>query len=168
MKNKGRAAPYLAAAFCLIAADQLTKRLSAGIAGRPVVVIEGIFELCYLENSGAAFGLLQNQRIIFIAIAVLFLLAAVYVMIRLPGTRRYAPLRIVTCVLMSGALGNLIDRIKFGSVRDFLYFKLIDFPVFNLADIYVTCAAAALFILMLTYYRNEDFNFVFRQEGSKR
>ena len=62
---------------------------------------------------------------------------------------------------MAGAFGNLIDRVARGYVVDFFYFKLIDFPVFNVADIYVTVAAFAMIILGLFYYKEEDYNKIF-------
>ncbi|MBQ0059171.1 MAG: signal peptidase II [Lachnospiraceae bacterium] len=63
-------------------------------------------------------------------------------------------------LLAGGAIGNLIDRVFLGSVRDFIYFKLINFPVFNVADIAVTCSAFILVYLVLIYYKDEDFAFL--------
>ncbi len=66
------------------------------------------------------------------------------------------------CILFfAGALGNFIDRVFRNYVVDFFYFKLIDFPVFNVADIYVTVAAFAMIILGLFYYKEEDYNKIF-------
>ena len=65
---------------------------------------------------------------------------------------------ILLTFISAGAVGNLIDRIQLGYVRDFIYFSIIDFPVFNVADIYVTVSTALLVILVLFYYREEDFN----------
>ena len=62
---------------------------------------------------------------------------------------------------MAGAFGNLIDRVFRGYVVDFFYFKWIDFPVFNVADIYVTLSAIALIIVVLFYYKEEDFSLIF-------
>ena len=62
--------------------------------------------------------------------------------------------------LFAGAVGNLIDRIKDGFVVDFLYFELIDFPVFNVADIYVTCSVFVLFLLVMFKYKDADFEFL--------
>ena len=67
----------------------------------------------------------------------------------------------VLCVLLgAGAIGNFIDRLEFGYVRDFIYFKLIDFPVFNVADSYVTVAVIIFIILILFVYEEEDFDFL--------
>jgi signal peptidase II len=67
---------------------------------------------------------------------------------------------ITEITLFSGALGNFIDRIELSYVRDFIYFKLIDFPVFNIADIYVVLSAIALCILVMFVYKDEDFAFL--------
>ena len=66
------------------------------------------------------------------------------------------------CVLFfAGAIGNFIDRVMHNYVVDFFYFSLIDFPIFNVADIYVTVAAFAMIFLGLFYYKEEDFNQIF-------
>ena len=63
--------------------------------------------------------------------------------------------------ILSGAFGNCIDRIRLNYVVDFLYFKLINFPIFNVADIYVTVAAFLLVILILIYYKEDDLERIF-------
>ena len=142
----------------LVAIDQLTKRLAmTGLAGGPRVIIDGVFELRYTENRGAAFGMLQNQRIFFIIVTFLALLALIWLYFRIPDDRRFLPLRIIDIFIISGAVGNLIDRIARGYVVDFMYISLIDFPVFNVADIYVSWSAVLALILILFKYREDDF-----------
>ena len=69
-------------------------------------------------------------------------------------------------MITAGALGNMIDRVAKGYVVDFFYFKLINFPIFNVADIYVTTATALLLIVMCFYYKDEDFDvFRLRKKG---
>ena len=77
--------------------------------------------------------------------------------------RRFLPLRICAVFVMAGAWGNCIDRITLNYVVDFLYFKLIDFPIFNVADIYVTVAAFAVAILICFYYKDGDFERIMRR-----
>lgn len=67
---------------------------------------------------------------------------------------------------MAGAAGNLIDRIRFGYVVDFFYFRLIDFPVFNVADIYVTVSFAVLLLLVFFQYKEEDLEFFEKKKGT--
>ncbi|MCD8023067.1 MAG: signal peptidase II [Lachnospiraceae bacterium] len=150
----------------LIVVDQFTKYLAettlAGTSG--ISMIPGVFEFYYLENTGAAFGMLDNRQIFFVAIAFVISAFAVYVYIRTPCESRdrafYYPLRLICVLLTAGALGNMIDRLTHGYVVDFLYFSLIDFPVFNLADCYVCVGAGLALIFLFTKYRSEEFVFL--------
>ena len=131
----------------------------------PFVVINGVFELRYLENRGAAFGMMQDMRFILAAGAVLVCGVIVYFYLRTPEKRRYLPLRICAVFLCAGAVGNMIDRIRLGYVIDFFYFRLIDFPIFNIADCYVVAACIIFALLVLFYYREEDdFSFLSREK----
>lgn len=148
--------------------DQLTKYFAklflAGNSG--VTVIPGVFQLFYLENRGAAFGMFANRQIFFITVAVLMSIAAVYVYYRLPLEKHYHLLRFICILIVSGAVGNMADRLIYGFVIDFLYFKLIDFPVFNVADCYVCIGAALAVFSILTVYRKDEFEFLFpKKEG---
>lgn len=152
----------------LLIADQLTKYFAklflAGNSG--VTVIPGVFHLFYLENEGAAFGMFANRQIFFIIVAVLMSIAAVYVYYRLPLEKHYHLLRFICILIVSGAVGNMADRLIYGFVIDFLYFKLIDFPVFNIADCYVCVGAALAVFSILTVYRRDEFEFLFpKKEG---
>lgn len=153
----------------LVLLDQATKlaAVSALKDGGPFVLIPGVFQLQYLENRGAAFGLLQNARIFFLAVTLIALAAVIYVLVRLPLKRKYIVLRFLMVLIAAGAVGNMIDRVFLGYVRDFLYFSLIDFPIFNVADIYVTCATILLILLLLFYYKEED-DFAFLSPGWKK
>ena len=148
----------LIAALTLI--DQITKAAAASLGDKTIRLIPGVLEFLYLENAGAAFGLLKNRQALFIALAVLFFAAAGYFIAVLPGSRHYAALEAVAAVMTAGACGNLLDRVFLGSVRDFIYIRLIDFPVFNFADILVTVSAAVLFVLIMTVYKDDDFSFL--------
>ena len=142
----------------LILADQLTKlwALAELRGSEGISVITGIFELQYLENRGAAFGILQNHQVLFLLITVLAAVLLTYIYARIPDDKKYIPLRICYVLLMAGAFGNMIDRAFRGYVVDFFYFKLIDFPIFNVADIYVTVSFAVLAVLILFVYKEED------------
>ena len=176
-------------ALILVAIDQLTKYLavinlkqsSTGV----FVLIPGVFEFRYLENQSAAFGvdllsIIQNifhftywsenplaflrAKMIFfsvITIAVVILLCVWYR--KIPVSKRFRLLNVVVILFVAGALGNLIDRIVNNYVVDFFYFKWIDFPVFNVADIYVTVTMILLLILILFFYKEEDLDFLNRK-----
>ena len=84
----------------------------------------------------------------------------------MPENRRYLPLRSCAVLLCAGAVGNMIDRVRLGYVIDFFYFRLIDFPIFNVADCYVVAACIVFALLVLFYYREEDdFSFLSRKKG---
>lgn len=159
-----------AAAFAGFAAalfiDQLTKQLAvlALKDQAPWVLIEGVFELRYLENRGAAFGLMQNMQFVFVIGALVICAVIAFLYGRIPQTGRYLPLRICAVLLCAGAVGNMIDRVRLNYVIDFFYFRLIDFPIFNVADCYVVVACAVFVILILFFYQDEDFAFFGRSE----
>ena len=143
-----------------IAADQFLK------FREPFVLIRNVFQLEYLENRGAAFGMMQNMQYAFIAGAVAVCIIILFLYIKMPHTFRYLPLRICAVLLFAGAVGNMIDRIRLNYVIDFFYFRLIDFPIFNVADCYVVIACVVFAFLILFYYRDEnDFNFLSRKKG---
>lgn len=146
-----------------VALDQLTKYLAVvHLKGKEAFVLwKGVFELHYLENSGAAFGILQNQKWFFLAAGCLIILLVTCLFIRLPFTRKFAPMRLACILIVAGALGNMIDRALHRYVIDFFYFKLIDFPIFNVADIYVTVTTAVILLMVLFYYKEEDLDELF-------
>ena len=144
--------------------DQLSKYMAVhflqGTDG--IDLIPGVFRLTYLENRGAAFGVLQGQQWFFYIITAVILVVVVLAYVRIPAGRKFLPLQICAVFIVSGALGNLIDRVRLGYVVDFFYFELIDFPVFNVADIFVTVSAVLLAVLLLLYYKEEDLEQIFR------
>ena len=142
---------YIIGIVVLTELDQITKALAeAKLLGKPDFKIIGdAFVFSYLRNSGAAWGMLSGKINLFLVFTVIVMLIVTYVIINLPATRKYMPLLITCTLLVSGAVGNFIDRVRFGYVRDFIYFKLINFPVFNVADCYVTVSVALLIILCL-------------------
>ena len=125
---------------------------------RPSVwLVKNVFCLQYLENRGAAFGILQGHRFIFLIITVIILIIVIFVYVKAPLKRRFLPLRIILLLIASGAVGNMVDRTMQGYVVDFFYFSLINFPIFNVADIYVTIGAIFLIIYILFFYKEKDF-----------
>ena len=142
----------------LIGIDQLTKIWAVTAlhnANRIIPIINDVFELHYAENPGVAFSMLEGQRWLFIPLTLLIGGFIVVMMLRSP-LRRY-PLFNITCTLiLSGAIGNLIDRIAYGYVIDFLYFRLIDFPIFNFADCCVVIGAGLLFVFVLFGMKEEE------------
>src|SRR5699024_4127097 len=103
------------------------------------------FSFTYVENRGAAFGILQNQRWLFIILTVLICVGMFYYLYTSKNISLI--LRIAMSLILGGAIGNLIDRIKNGFVVDMFHFTFIDFPVFNVADCFVVVGT-----ILLTYY----------------
>ena len=142
----------------LIGLDRLTKMLAVKYLKdqAAVVVIPGVFQLQYLENTGAAFGVLQGKMWLFYLLTVMICAVCLFFYFRVPQGIHFIPMQLTLILLVSGAVGNFIDRISVQYVVDFLYFCLIDFPIFNVADIYVTAAACMLIVFILFFYSEED------------
>lgn len=142
----------------LIALDQLTKILAVNnlMNKDDIILIPNALQLHYLENTGAAFSMLEGKQSLFAIATPILLIALVYILIRMPKAKKFVILDYVIVFLIAGAIGNYIDRITNNYVVDFIYFSLINFPVFNVADCYVTVAVIILFLLIILYYKDED------------
>lgn len=156
----------LISVVALVIFDQYTKLMAIKtLKGKPPIsLIDGVFQLCYLENKGAAFGMLQGQKLFFIIVAITMILFILYVLVKLPTDNKYILLDICLCMISAGAVGNMIDRVTTNYVVDFFYFVLINFPIFNMADIYVTVSCIILIIAMIFYYNEDDFKFLARKK----
>ncbi len=157
--------PYIPQAIVcilLVAIDQITKILARGpIKENSISVIDGVFSLHYLENRGSVWGMFQGKVDILLIISILIFLLLVYVYARLPKTKHYLLFSWVLVVITAGAVGNTIDRLFFGFVTDFLYFELINFPIFNIADCYLTvCAFFICYLILIGKYKNDSFSFL--------
>ena len=146
----------------LVIADQLTKHLAVVRLKNQAAynLINGILEFNYLENRGAAFGVLQNQKYFFVFVALIFIGVIVFVLIKVPTQKKYYSLNILLVMIAAGAVGNMIDRVRYDYVVDFIYLVCIQFPIFNVADIYVTTATVILVFQILFVYKTNDFNFL--------
>lgn len=153
----------------LVGLDQFTKSLAeTKLKGNaPFVIIDGVFEFSYLRNNGAAWGILSGGRVLLIALTVLILIVIAFLVYRTPLEKKYIPFRIVLLFVSAGATGNFVDRITNGYVDDFIYFKLINFPIFNLADIYVTLSMCLLVVLVFFIYKDNDFDFLSLKKSKK-
>lgn len=142
----------------LVAFDRITKNLAIqNLRGNEIELIPNIFSFHYLENPGAAWGMLPNAIWLFALITIVVLGAMVYFYGKIPFERKYFLLRFTIILLASGAIGNFIDRMLWHYVVDFLYLKCIHFPIFNVADCYVCIAAVLLLYCLLFRYKEEDF-----------
>ena len=123
--------------FMVTAADQVTKYIATQYLKpiHTVPLLDGIFSLTYVENRGAAFGILQNQRWFLVILPLLIIASAILYLIL---HRKESLLsRVNLAVILGGAIGNLIDRMIHGYVVDMFHATFINFPVFNVADMAV-------------------------------
>lgn len=137
----------------IIALDQVTKHfaeLHLSPLGTSIPLIPGVFHLTSTHNTGAAWGMLPGFRWVFLPMTLIVCSLLIYAMIRHRG-RLGVFSRVILAMLFAGAVGNAIDRTVFSYVRDFLDFRLINFPVFNVADssLSVGCALLVLDSLFL-------------------
>ncbi len=145
-----------------LALDQIVKIHIRGsmIQGESFDVIPGFLEIMYIENTGSAFGMFKGQILFFLVIAVVVLIGGCIVLYRIPAEKKYILFNVSLALILSGALGNTVDRILKSSVTDFIYVSLINFPIFNIADIYIVCATALLLFLAIFVYKDEDLEFL--------
>ena len=164
MNNKKRKTVFCILDILLVviltAADRITKSMAVSMlkGSDPVQLIPGVLEFQYLENRGAAFGMLQNQKYFFVIVSIVFLAGIFFALNKIPVIKKYRLLRFCLCMISAGAIGNLYDRVMFDYVIDFIYFVYINFPVFNVADCYLTVSTAILLILFIFVYREDDLN----------
>ena len=160
-KNTKSIQSYLLAVIgciVLIVLDQFTKWLAVVHLKdqEPFVIWKGVFKLEYLENRGAAFGIMQDRQILFAVGAVVIVCLIGFIYGRMPHTSRYYLLRICAVMICAGAIGNMIDRLRLNYVVDFFYFELINFPIFNIADCYVVVACILFAFAILFYYKEDE------------
>lgn len=135
----------------LIGLDQLSKVWAVNTlgTGTDIKLWEGVFHFHYLSNYGAAWGIFSGKQAFLIVLTSTIIIAMIIYIRKLPHTTWGNWGRVAFVLIISGAIGNLIDRISLGYVRDFLYFILINFPIFNIADILVVVGVGILMIVML-------------------
>lgn len=149
----------LAAVF--IALDQLTKYWAITLL-QPlgsVPVIQNIFHFTFVRNTGAAFGLMNNSpwaRWFFMIFTVIVVTVIIVYYLRLPRSKIYNWVRLSLGLICAGAIGNFIDRLRFGYVVDFLHAVFIDFPVFNVADVCVVSGTFCLAFLLIFFIKTEE------------
>ncbi|MGE5529795.1 MAG: signal peptidase II [Patescibacteria group bacterium] len=139
-------------AALVILGDQLSKAWVAGFLplGHSRVIWPGVFALTHIRNAGAAFGMLQFRRWLFITMGLATVAAAVYFRDKLKTQPLL--LRIGLGLALGGTVGNMLDRVFIGKVRDFLDFYL--WPVFNVADMAIVAGVAAIVLQMLRTKKN--------------
>ena len=156
-------------AAVLLVLDQFTKHLAVvHLKNQPAyVIIDGVLELQYLENRGSAFGMLQNQKIFILFVGIVFLAVLLFFLFKLPEQKKFRIVHVLLAVIIAGGIGNMIDRFRLDYVVDFISFVLINYPIFNVADIYVTVTFIVLVLLIFFFYKDEDFSIYSRSLEQK-
>ncbi len=132
----------------LILIDQLSKYIIEMNLGKEITILPKVFYIDYVQNRGAAFGILQNRQYIFIIITTIVYISIIIYLAKYYKNMRH--IKVFSLILIfSGAIGNLIDRIRIGYVIDFFDFRIINFPVFNFADIFIVVGCILFSFLLL-------------------
>ena len=152
----GRLAVFLTVVSVVVLVDQATKaavRYIAPVGTQARSLIPGLVDLWHIENTGAAFSLGEGAAPVFVLLALAVLVASLILI-----TKQALPFFLVislACVA-GGGVGNMVDRLVSGSVTDFLSLVFINFPVFNVADMFVTVGVIVTFIGYITWDRKRQ------------
>lgn len=136
----------------LVAIDQIVKYLCIVNLPMGVALIPGFIELYYLENRGAAFGIMEDKRIFLIVMPIIAICGLIFLYSKLEGNKGDNIIKVALILIISGATGNLVDRVLNGFVVDMFQFTFIKFPVFNVADIYVVIGTCMFIVATYLYY----------------
>lgn len=133
--------------------DQITKLLVlSNLRGRsPVIIIENLLSFAYVENRGAAFGILQNKKWFFVLVTIISVIILLYILISQYKTMSMW-LLVALSLILGGTIGNFIDRMRLGFVVDFISVRILNrfnFAVFNLADSFIVIGAIMLMLYIL-------------------
>ena len=152
--------PIIAVAV-LILLDQGTK-FWALASLKPIhnmTLVEGFMDLTFVENRGVAFGMFSGQRWFILLLTGIIAAGLIWFYKAMPKKKEYFPLRVSLVMVLSGAIGNIIDRLFRGYVVDFFEFTFFEWPVFNVADIYVVVGVTLLALMILFVVKDEDLDF---------
>ncbi len=146
---------YVIIIAILVAIDQMSKvwALTSLKEIGSIPIIENVFHLTYVENRGAAFGMLQNNQTIFIIVA---LVASIYGLYYLNTKKVHIIGKSGMILVIAGAIGNLIDRVRLGFVVDYFDFRIVWEYVFNVADVFVVVGTILICIYIMFYEDNKE------------
>ncbi len=145
---------YAAFVAAAVALDQIVKQVVRGLTDLPKDIIPGLLGLIYVENRGAAFGILENQRWLFLLLTPLAL-AAMFWLVKSRRIRH--PMGVWSlCAVFAGAVGNFIDRTLHGFVVDMFEFQFVTFAIFNIADIFVSVGGVFLCIYLIFVHKEPE------------
>ena len=141
--------------------DRLTKLWAVNtLKDKPSIpIIENVVEFYYLPNgnTGAAFGMLKGHQSLFFVIALVVVLLIGYLLFNMPSDNKYNLINLLLVLIAAGGVGNMIDRFIQNYVVDFIYISCINFPIFNVADMYVSVSTVILAIYLIFILKEEDY-----------
>lgn len=120
-----------------------------------VIFIDGFMDFTFVENRGAAFGILNGRVWLLLVIAAVICIVIIAAMLKMPNTKEYKWLKWSLMLILAGAIGNVADRLFRGYVVDFFEFTFIKWPVFNMADIYVVIGTIVMAVLVLFVIKDD-------------
>ena len=136
----------------IVAVDQITKFLTVQNIPlyQEVPALKGVFNLTYCQNTGAAWSMMSGMRWLFVALFVVLtaLILWEYFKKPMPFTKFE---RWCIAAVYAGGLGNIIDRVRLGYVVDMIELEFMEFPIFNVADCFITCGCAALMVSLIFF-----------------
>ena len=146
---------YILFSAGIVLADQVTKYLT--VANIPlyadVPFIPGLLQLTYVQNTGAAFSSFEGQQWLFALVFAVFTAAILYEYKK--KSMPFTPLeRWLIAAVYAGGLGNMIDRIRLGYVVDMIETTFVEFPVFNVADCFITCGCILLMAHLMLFHKD--------------
>ncbi len=148
---------YIISIIAILILDIITKYLTVAYL-KPIStypIIQDVFHLTYIENTGAAFSVLQDKQIFLILFnSILLFLLFAYLVRALRRDRKFHLSYLALSFIIAGGIGNLIDRFRLGYVIDMFDFRLINFAVFNVADIFI-CAGVVLLVLCILFFEKD-------------
>lgn len=146
----------------LIVIDRVTKLWAVNTLrdSDSIPIIKNIIEFHYLPNgnTGAAFGILAGHKVLFLVIAAVVVAVIAYLVYNMPSDAKFKPIEILLVFIAAGGTGNMIDRFIQDYVIDFIYISCINFPIFNVADMYVSICTIILAFIMLFKLKEDDYN----------
>lgn len=136
-----------------VACDQIVKALAVRFLApvTTVPIIPRVFHLTYIENTGAAFSIFAGKSIFLIVLTSALIAVLIWLLVSLPKTKAYLTMNTAFALVVGGAIGNLIDRVRLGYVVDFFDFRLIGFAIFNVADCFVVVGCALIMIQVVKH-----------------
>ena len=139
----------------IVALDQWTKALTAANVplNKHLDSVLGIFHITHTENAGAIWGILQGKTWMFVVVMILFLAVLGVMIWKKWLTKKFE--WVCLAFIAGGGIGNMIDRLAYGKVTDMIKFDFVEFPVFNVADCFITVGCAALLVYILFFDREK-------------